>query len=87
MAMLRAAVPVGGRTLTLLEMTFPERLQASSQARNPRCAAPMTHAAPAKLAPTTRVGGAGVRGVVHGEPRVRNAGIMTLSRDAAMSRM
>ncbi len=30
--LLRAAVPVGGRTLTLFEMTFPERLQASPQA-------------------------------------------------------
>ena len=30
--LLRAAVPVGGRTLTLFEMTFPERLLASPQA-------------------------------------------------------
>lgn len=30
--LLRAAVPVGGRTLTLLDMVFPERLQGSPQA-------------------------------------------------------
>ena len=32
--LLRAAVPVGGRTLTLFEMTFPERLQASPRAEH-----------------------------------------------------